>query len=283
MPRDEYLADERKVGNCTVKVYYDVDPQHPDEGNDDLFIVSFSNNFHVVRKGKWDGVGDFRDFLHPRFVVDGWDASQDLPEPAEEPQDGASDPEWRRIYLENCTDQLEQVLLEAGQDSGFNNLAGRSAARENYDFRKDVWSAWQSFKASHSEWACFALDVRHYGGGSINLSLGEIYDGSETDRWGDPAEPEGFVMVKRTAGWHVPVEQVAKSLVEEWQSYCDGDVYGYTVTDDLEDEEVDACWGYIGDREYCMSEGVSAAEWHEKNGRKQLTLPFPEPQEAASG
>jgi hypothetical protein len=283
MPREEHLVEERVVGNCTVKVYHDTDPQHPDEGNDDLFLVSFSNDFHVVRKGTWDGAGDFRDFLHPRFQVEGCNPEEELPEPVEKPQNGASDPEWRRVYVDNCSDQLEQVLLEAGQDSGFGDLAGRSAARENFDFRMDVWDAWKRFKSAHAEWACFTLGVRNFGGGNIGLRLGEIYDGSETNGWGDPVEPDGFVMVKKSAGWHAELEKVAESLVQEWQDYCEGNVYGYVVTDDLEDEEVDSCWGFIGDREYCMAEGVSAAEWHEKNGRKQVPLPFPPAQEEANG
>ena len=283
MPREEYLVEERVVGNCTVKVYHDTDPQHPDEGNDDLFLVSFSNDFHVVRKGTWDDAGDFRELLHPRFQVEGWNPEEELPEPIEKPLNGPADAEWVRCYTANCTDQLELLLLEAGQQTAFENQTGRSFAQENFTLRQDIWDAWQRFKAAHAEWACFTLDARNYGGGNIRLCLGEIYDGTETDRWGDPKVPDGFVMVKKSAGWHAEHQKVAESLVQEWQDYCDGNVYGYVVTDDLEDEEVDSCWGFIGDQEYCMAEGVSAAEWHEKNGRKQVPLPFPPAQEEVNG
>jgi hypothetical protein len=284
MPREEYLVEERKVGNCTVKVYFDTDPQHPDEGTDDLFLVSFSNDFHIVRKGTWDCAGDFRDFLNPRFQVDGWNPEEELPEPTTAPVANQSDSEWRRVYVENCSDQLEQLLLTSGEESDFTNPEGRTAATEDFYRRQEIWNAWQRFNKARSEWACFMLDVRYHGGGRIGLSLGEIYDGSETDRWGDPAEPRGFVMVKRTAGWNVPPEEVAKSLVSEWQSYCDGEVYGYVVTDDLEEEkDVDSCWGFIGDLDHCMAEGVSAAEWHETKGRKQVPLPFTQPQDGANG
>lgn len=283
MRSSESLVEERVVGNCTVKVYYDTDPQHPDEGNDDLFLVSFSNDFHVVRKRQWESASDFNDFVHPRFQVDGWDTSEEMPEPASAPIDGPADPEWRRCYLINCTDELEVLLLEAGQDTDFQNPAGRSFAHDNFTLRQEIWDAWQRFKTAHSEWACFALDARNYGGGHIRLIMGDIYDGTETDKWGDPVTARGFVMVKKSAGWHAEYEKVAESLVQEWQDYCDGNVYGYVVTDDLEDEEIDSCWGFIGDQEYCMAEGVSAAEWHEKNGRKQVPLPFPPAQGEANG
>lgn len=42
-------------------------------------------------------------------------------------------------------------------------------------------------------------------------------------------------------------------------SYLTGDVYGYKVYDP-EGEEVDTCYGYIGDLDYCLQDGISTAE-----------------------
>lgn len=282
MPKSDYLVEEYEVGDCKVEIYYDDSPQHPDEGSDDLFLVSFSNDFHVVRKNTWDDVGDFRDFIHPRYQVDGWNPEDALPEPTVKPEDGPQDGEWRKTYIANCTDQIELLLLEAGEDSDFSNDAGKTMAHENFCLRQDIWEAWQRFKAAHAEWACFTLDVRNYGGGHIRLELGDIYDGSDTDRWGDPKDPSGFVMVKKTAGWNHPPQQVAESLLKEWQSYCDGEVYGFIVTE-LDGTDVDSCWGFVGDLEYCKEEAEGVAKYHNEHRRKQLQLPLAIEKEAPNG
>ena len=43
--------------------------------------------------------------------------------------------------------------------------------------------------------------------------------------------------------------------------YLTGEVYGWEIIDDHGDE-VDSCWGYIGEIDYCMQEARSAADYH---------------------
>ena len=43
--------------------------------------------------------------------------------------------------------------------------------------------------------------------------------------------------------------KVAQSEVTEMDCYLTGEVYGYQI-----DEDGDSCWGYIGDRKYCIEE-----------------------------
>lgn len=284
MPRSDYLVEEYEVGDCKVEIYYDDSPQHPDEGSDDLFLVSFSNDFHVVRKNTWDDVGDFRDFLLPKYKLDLREGEEDgdFSDPGDEPQDNPTDPHWRRKYTEGCDDQIEGLLLASGEDTDFDNEAGCAAALADYQKRHDLWYEWQQYKKAHAEWACFTLDVRNYGGGHIMLALGDIYDGSEVNRWGDPQEPDGFVMVKKTAGWHHPPQQVAEALLKEWQSYCDGEVYGFIVTE-LDGTDVDSCWGFVGDLDYCKEEAEGVAKYHNEHRRKQLQLPLAIEKEAPNG
>lgn len=56
--------------------------------------------------------------------------------------------------------------------------------------------------------------------------------------------------------------------VESVDDYLTGNVWGYRVLD-ADGEELDACWGFVGDEEYCRSEGESAAEWHIKQAAKE--------------
>lgn len=69
------------------------------------------------------------------------------------------------------------------------------------------------------------------------------------------------------------IAQVLKGEIETYVSYLNGEVYGYIVRkavrdedgeidkDDRSGEEVDSCWGFVGDRDYCFAEGRSQAEW----------------------
>jgi hypothetical protein len=278
----DYLIEKHTVGDYTVKIYHDPDPVHPDEGSDELFLVAFSRDFHVVRKGRWDCVGDFRDFLHPRHQVDGWDPEKELTEPLTKPVRGPEDPIWRALYTEKCSDQMEQLLLAAGEDSDFSNQEGAEAANEDWNLRSDIWQAWQTYKDAHAEWACFTISIRNYGGGNMSVSLGDIYNGGETDRWGNPKDADGFVMVKRSAGWHSPPLDVADDLIKEWQAYLDGEVYGYVV-EDAEGEQVDSCWGFIADQEECIAQGMDSAKWHDEHSQKQLKLPLPVAEEVQDG
>ena len=50
-----------------------------------------------------------------------------------------------------------------------------------------------------------------------------------------------------------------KSSVKSCQAIIDGDVFGYEVSD-TEGQHLDSCWGFIGDPEHVMSEGVGVAE-----------------------
>lgn len=72
------------------------------------------------------------------------------------------------------------------------------------------------------------------------------------------------------------IERARKLLqgeVEEYSDWATGNVYGYRVkTPPIlnedgekveEGEEVDACWGFIGDYEdHCLPEAIGAARWH---------------------
>jgi len=60
------------------------------------------------------------------------------------------------------------------------------------------------------------------------------------------------------------IERVKGYLINEvkyYDSYLTGDVFGYRITDTETEEEVDSCWGFIGDYEYCMTEATGVAEY----------------------
>lgn len=67
------------------------------------------------------------------------------------------------------------------------------------------------------------------------------------------------------------------------QAWINGEVYGYelelvSMQPDIHGnyavlEELDSCWGYIGDAEYCESEAMQAAEYNAKRIKYDTTPP----------
>lgn len=59
--------------------------------------------------------------------------------------------------------------------------------------------------------------------------------------------------------------------VKTMDSYLRGEVFGYQVYD-AEDQELDSCWGFIGDMNYCIEEAISVADYYERTTPKQYEL-----------
>jgi len=55
----------------------------------------------------------------------------------------------------------------------------------------------------------------------------------------------------------------AQGEIEQYTAWADGEVYGYKITDNETEEELDSCWGFYG-REYCKEEAQSQAKYFEK-------------------
>jgi hypothetical protein len=63
------------------------------------------------------------------------------------------------------------------------------------------------------------------------------------------------------------VHDFLKSVVNEYSEYLQGNYYGYIVYrlfDDGGEEEIDSCWGFLGDSKYCLESGVDVARSHGK-------------------
>ncbi len=56
-------------------------------------------------------------------------------------------------------------------------------------------------------------------------------------------------MVEKVSGY-------LRNEVKTYDQYLCGDVYGFRITDEETDEEIESCWGFFGD-DYCMSEAES--------------------------
>jgi hypothetical protein len=76
---------------------------------------------------------------------------------------------------------------------------------------------------------------------------------------------KGFALIKRESGTYTEkvALKAAEGLIEEWNQYLSGDVYGYKIFE--LDEEIDSCYGFYGSEEYCMTEAESVVDYYIKN------------------
>lgn len=64
-------------------------------------------------------------------------------------------------------------------------------------------------------------------------------------------------------------EKVLIAEVKEYDHYLCGEVYGYRIEDENE-EELDSCWGFLGDYEYCLEEARGSADYWAEQKRKRI-------------
>lgn len=87
------------------------------------------------------------------------------------------------------------------------------------------------------------------------------------DRW--DVSFKGFVYINAEE-WPDEEEafKVAGSVIEEWNQYLSGDVWGFKVLDIDDEDEIDSCWGYYG-KEYCIEEAKSIVDYQVKELRNE--------------
>lgn len=56
--------------------------------------------------------------------------------------------------------------------------------------------------------------------------------------------------------------------VESLDRYLRNDFYGYVITDEDADQQLDSCWGF-DDEKYCMDEATAQAEWYVNKKKKE--------------
>lgn len=91
-----------------------------------------------------------------------------------------------------------------------------------------------------------------------------MYVGSSHDRW--DGGQVGFIYCtqedidREWKGDKVAAEKYLRGEVETYDQYLRGDVFGFSITNPKNGEEVDSCWGFYG-LEYAMEEANSNADY----------------------
>ena len=119
--------------------------------------------------------------------------------------------------------------------------------REDFKKPQDV----ESWRETHE-----VLALHAYIHSGVALSLSDQHYPFD-DRW--DACQVGYVLVKKGEwGKDHTAEDLAQGLVDTWNQYLGGDVWGIVV-EDVDGEHVDSCWGFYG-REYAETSGREMLE-----------------------
>jgi hypothetical protein len=107
------------------------------------------------------------------------------------------------------------------------------------------------------------LKLYEHGGMTISTNSEYPYN----DRWDSSSigviyvEKEKILKEFGLKEWGPEAEKKANGLmdaeVETYDYYLRGDVYGYKVTDTEKNEEVESCWGFLGESNHCLEDAES--------------------------
>lgn len=86
----------------------------------------------------------------------------------------------------------------------------------------------------------YIFPVSIYDHSGLALHLGEAHGWDYSNGW-------AFVCVRRKKGWwtRAKAREIAKDVLDEWNTYLSGNVYE-VVIEDSEGQPIDACGGYYG-------------------------------------
>jgi len=119
--------------------------------------------------------------------------------------------------------------------------------------------------SQQDDYHIFWLTAHIHGG--VYLYLGNIAE-APFDAGGWDTSHCGAVLVsKKEWADETKAHDAAQSIVNEWNDYLSGNVYGYTIDGDICD---DSCWGFYGDYEkYCLLEARSSIDYAIQYAQKE--------------
>jgi len=143
--------------------------------------------------------------------------------------------------------------IDPGINQGFAQVIANNARYEDGSICEE---AREYIKKYH----IFGFEAYIHSGVRLALS----YEGNFCDRQWDVSQL-GLVFVSKKE-WRLKksARKAALGLIESWNDYLDGNVYGYVV-EGPDGEHLDSCWGFSGDYDkWALPEGRSMAEYHYK-------------------
>lgn len=173
---------------------------------------------------------------------------------------------YRGIEIEIIPDENCESPNEWGDDGVF--LVGYH--RRFWVERKDIISKdiaidilrgeknWGTEQVTKKYW-CFGLEAYIHSG--VVLALSNC--GDFCDRQWDVSQLGLVLVSKKESRLSKRAREYAEGLIETWNQYLSGDVYGYNI-----EQLNESCWGYYGE-DVCLQEAKSIVDWHLEEHRKK--------------
>jgi len=114
----------------------------------------------------------------------------------------------------------------------------------------ETFKRYESGYKTHDRYYFFPVYAYIHSG--VLLSLGR--NGYPfTDQW--DVSFKGFIYVKKNKEAYNMDKafKLAELRISVWNNFLNGYVFGYII-EDSEGNEIDSCWGFIGDTDYCLQE-----------------------------
>lgn len=109
------------------------------------------------------------------------------------------------------------------------------------------------------------VPLKAYIHGSVHLGVG--MRNSMDCQW--DTSNVGYIVIRKAA-WEGPydIDAIAQSLVDEWNMYLSGDVYGYVLK--TRHGVVGSCFGIYGDRKYARDDANTEADAYMEPAQRLL-------------
>lgn len=170
--------------------------------------------------------------------------------------------EYRGKEINTYYDTDAQSPDDWGNDECFIVYDHRDFTVERKGYNPDdIFENLQNKKRLYDGYHVFPLYAYIHSGVSLSLGRNSY---PFTCNW--DTSFKGFVLVKRQKGWSwTPnkAEKIAQSVVDEWNDYLSGSVYGYNT-------DSGSCWGFYGDEGYkdMIEEAKAEIDYDILKGRK---------------
>lgn len=170
--------------------------------------------------------------------------------------------DYKGYTIEIYQDEFHETPSDSGDDSLF-----LVADHRQFYVKPPKNSTMQSvvgdFKKTH-----FVFGLEAYIHSGVCLALAS--EGNFPDRQWDVSQLGAVFVAKEHWNTRAKARKAALSLISEWNHNLSGNVWGFKVLDD-EGNEVDSCWGFVGDydnEEYGpVKEAKAIIEWHIENNK----------------
>jgi hypothetical protein len=177
--------------------------------------------------------------------------------------------------IETIESELTTIRIEQDRDcqnprTDFDHAATMVCWNRRYDLGdKHNFSEPSEVQAYLKETKAIHLSLYLYDHGGITMScspfscpwdsgqVGYIYMTADAIR-------KEYGCKRITKAIREKVIKLMQSEVKEYDCYLTGECYGYVI-EDKEGNELESCWGFLGDIGYVKGEAVSSAEYIEKD------------------